>query len=66
MSRDILMVLRFRWTLDHHRVHLVLAGLGMVSRDLFDQSNIVLAASEFIVEFGVMQSQGDKCSELCD
>ena len=60
------MVLRFRWTLDHHRVHLVLAGLGMVSRDLFDHGHIVLGTPEFIVEFGVMQRKRNECSELSD
>ena len=60
------MVLRSRWTFGHHRFHLVLAGLGMVSGDLFDHGDIVLATPEFIVEFGVMQRQGDECSKLCD
>ena len=58
------MFIMFRFSLSQYHVHFILTGLGMVRLDLIDDSNTVLRFSQFIIEFGMVQGQGNVGGEL--
>jgi len=61
-----LVVLRLGRTLRHDHLHLLLPGLAVVGTDLVNHGDSALSATKLVIELGVVESESNERSELCD